>query len=617
MSTDPSDLSLRLFVEDLPLPSQLTENIRRIVVESATNLPSMCEVELFDPDQRLIEEMGLLPGSVITVRAMAGDDPLGQPIFGGRIQTIEVSFDSTIGLFSIVRAYDAGHAMLMGTQTRAFPLMTYAEVAEVVGLESDLVVMATPTPVVNQMVVQSNETNWDFLVRLATEVGFVVAVTFAPELGTPLLTFGPPRAAETAPPPLGIDYAPLAFVVGDGRIISMRATASAAGLAPVASTRGWDQTLAMPSMGEGPTIGETAVNMLLPEELAGEFAPSAQKVSLSRLQANEAATELASEGLALKLAGSYANVELVVRGNPSAKPNEAISLSGVGLLTGEYTITATEHSFQPGLAGYRTLITCSGQEDRSLAGLQGAAQQDTKLTGVYSAIVTDVEDPEQLGRVLLSFPWLSETFVSNWARTVQVGAGPGLGAQIMPEPTDEVLVAFENGQLDSPYVLGGLYSAERQGAVPMEELIEGVPMIRAYTSRDGHQILFNDSPEMTSLTLQTTFGASCVIRMSPETGIQIMTVEEQPIVIQSNADVTINSEGVVLVNAADVTINGEGDCTINAEGDVSLVAEGALQIEALADVNINGGIVSIEADEVFEVVAPVVNISGGIVNLGA
>ena len=159
--------------------------------------------------------------------------------------------------------------------------------------------------------------------------------------------------------------------------------------------------------------------------------------------------------------------------------------------------------------------------------------------------------------------------------------------------------------------------AEREGAVPMEELIEGIPMIRAFTSRDGHQILFNDSPELTSLTLQTTFGASCIIRMSPETGIEILTVEEQPILISSNADVTISSEGVVLVNAADVTINGEGDCTINAVGDVNLVSEGALQIEALADVNINGGIVSIEADEVFEVVAPIVNISGGIVNLGA
>ena len=33
-----------------------------------------------------------------------------------------------------------------------------------------------------------------------------------------------------------------------------------------------------------------------------------------------------------------------------------------------------------------------------------------------------------------------------------------LGWQILPEPTDEVLVAFENGQLNSPYVIGGLYS---------------------------------------------------------------------------------------------------------------------------------------------------------------
>jgi uncharacterized protein involved in type VI secretion and phage assembly len=241
-------------------------------------------------------------------------------------------------------------------------------------------------------------------------------------------------------------------------------------------------------------------------------------------------------------------------------------------------------------------------------GLQDAAEAPFKLNGVYPAIVTDVEDPEMLSRVLLSFPWLSETFVSNWARVVQAGGGEGLGMQIMPEPLDEVLVAFENGQLDSPYVLGGLYSADRLGAIPAAELIQGVPMIRAFTSRDGHQIIFNDSPELSSLMLNTTFGASCMIRLSPETGITIETVEGQPIIINSASEITVNAEGAVMINSAEVSISGEGA--------VEITAAGAVSVEA-SEINLaSEGAVSIESD-VISLVAGEINIAGGIVSLGA
>ena len=74
------------------------------------------------------------------------------------------------------------------------------------------------------------------------------------------------------------------------------------------------------------------------------------------------------------------------------------------------------------------------------------------------AQVSDVNDPEGQGRVTLTFPWLSDDYVSDWARTLQPGAGKGRGAMVVPEVGDEVLVAFEQGDLRRPYVLGGLYN---------------------------------------------------------------------------------------------------------------------------------------------------------------
>ena len=597
-STTAPNLELHLQVDGIPLPESVASKIRRVVVESQLNLPSLCEVEVIDPDQLMLELAGMVPGSLVGVRAVAGGDPVGSAIFSGRIETVEVRYDSTTGLRSVVRAYDLGHGMVSGRSTTSYPFMTYSEVADLLAAEHELIPTVVPHPVVHTAVVQSNESAWDFLVRLAREIGYVVHVQVQALTGLSELYFGPPT------PDGGVETE-----LGDEDIGYLSATVTGSGLASTASTRGWDQTLAAPAMGVAPPITVTAVNPLLPIEFAAEFGATAQRISLERLAANEASAEAASEGLASRLAGAYANLEGDVRGDPRIRPRCSIVLIKAGLLTGEYVVTTAEHSFIPALGGYRTHFTCSGHEDRTIMGLGDAAGTAApKLTGVYPAIVTDVEDPEGLGRVLLSFPWLAETYVSPWARVVQAGAGPMIGTQILPEPLDEVLVAFENGQLDSPYVLGGLYSSERRGAIGAATLVQGVPMKRAFTSRDGHQLIFDDSPETPGIVIQTTFGASCMIRLSPETGITITTIEEQPIVINSAADVTINSEGAVIVNSTDVTINGEAD--------ISISAEGAIEVSAADELNLAATSITIEAEDI-SLLAGEINIAGGIVNLGA
>ena len=57
----------------------------------------------------------------------------------------------------------------------------------------------------------------------------------------------------------------------------------------------------------------------------------------------------------------------------------------------------------------------------------------------------------------LQFPWLDDTYVSDWTRTVQIG-GLGGGGIFPLDVNDEVLVAFDRGALDHPFVIGGLYN---------------------------------------------------------------------------------------------------------------------------------------------------------------
>jgi len=75
-------------------------------------------------------------------------------------------------------------------------------------------------------------------------------------------------------------------------------------------------------------------------------------------------------------------------------------------------------------------------------------------TGVAPAIVVDARDPKGLGRVRVRYPWHERPDDGFWARVATPLGVPIVGAS--PEVGQEVLVAFERGDLRAPYVVGGL-----------------------------------------------------------------------------------------------------------------------------------------------------------------
>jgi phage baseplate assembly protein gpV len=169
-----------------------------------------------------------------------------------------------------------------------------------------------------------------------------------------------------------------------------------------------------------------------------------------------------------------------------------VALANVGeQFAGRYTLTSTRHLFSE-QAGYTTEFAASGRQERSLYGLvTGAAGGRRPVEGLVPAIVSDVRDPLGLGRVRLTFPWLAKDFASGWARTVQIGGGKGRGALVLPEVGDEVLVGFAGGNLDEPYVLGGLHNGQDTTPTTSVDPIDrasGEIAARAFVSRTGHRI---------------------------------------------------------------------------------------------------------------------------------
>jgi len=146
------------------------------------------------------------------------------------------------------------------------------------------------------------------------------------------------------------------------------------------------------------------------------------------------------------------------------------------------------------------------------SGLRG--QEVNKIYGVVIGIVTDNNDPEGLYRVKVKFPWVKESssdytdspdqedFLSTWARIATFMAGPDRGSFWLPEVDDEVLVAFEHGDVRRPHIIGSLWSPVDK-AVHDNKSQGGDNDFRTLFSRSGHVLQFVDTEGEGKIIIQT------------------------------------------------------------------------------------------------------------------
>src|SRR5205807_2147600 len=107
---------------------------------------------------------------------------------------------------------------------------------------------------------------------------------------------------------------------------------------------------------------------------------------------------------------------------------------------GAYTVTRTVHRYDQD--GYMTRFwVTSGQSSGTLGDLlrskNGHEKGGPMTLGCVVGLVTNITDPENMGRVRVKFPWLSEDEESWWCRLVMPMTGAGRGHVYFPEVNDE------------------------------------------------------------------------------------------------------------------------------------------------------------------------------------
>lgn len=194
----------------------------------------------------------------------------------------------------------------------------------------------------------------------------------------------------------------------------------------------------------------------------------------------------------------------------------------------------------------------------AFSGLLGSMDQGDRLHGVAVAIVTNTADPEGLGRVKVALPWMGDDVETTWARVATPMAGNKRGMYFPPEVDDEVLVAFEHGSPDSPYVLGALWNGKD---LPPESNTDGANDRRVIISRSGQVIRFNDKDGEERIEITDADATTSIVINS----------KDHTVTVKAGADITIEAaEGALTLRAREVNVRAEQTMELKADATMTL-----------------------------------------------
>jgi phage protein D len=559
------------------------------VVDENVGLPDLAVLTYRDHDHELLAASRIKIGTPLTVSVVTVESKAPVQLFGGEVTALEADTNrDSNGSFTVIRAMSKAHRLFRGRRVEAFHNVPAATVVRQVARNAGLTVGRVElSPVRYTQLSQVNVSDWEFLQQLAHEHGVTVQVDDKGKLE--LLK---PKPASGAPAPTATS--PLVLRHGD--LLSLRASLTDADQVERVEVRAWDVATKKAFVAVEPAIRSKTAVPDYRDPLAGKR--TTMLVS-DTPYSTQAEADTAARSLAEAVSAGHAEIEAVAHGHPRLRAGLPITLADAGpAFSGRYTATSVRHVIDPD-TGYRSIVTVSGSPDRSLAGLAlggNAPGRSPRMPGLATGIVTDIKEVgrDQRGWVRLKFPWLDDNYVTDWVRTVQWG-GVGGGGVFSPEVNDEVLVGFEQGSLDRPYVLGGLYNGVDQPSphdLPLVDRTSGRVNRRSLVSRKGNRLELLDGLTTSGVRLQTG-DKRLDITLDEKTG---------SIDIRVSGPQGRRVLGSITMNAKGITIDaGLGDLVLKGN---------TVSVEATTSASVNGGTdASVEGRVQAVVKAPIVRIN--------
>lgn len=588
-------------IDGAAMDESMVIRLAEVEISLAFNMPGMFTLRFEDDDLVILKDNKIKLGKAIEISIPKDDenDTL-EVIFSGEVTAIEPEYESGLRTILNVRGYDFGHRLTHGTYIRTFQNSKDSDIVSTMAGEAGLTASVEATTTVHDYVMQYNQTNMDFLRQLArrnnykffidkdkklqfkkaaTTVGSAIALTW----GENLLGFYPRLSLTeqvTEVTVRGWDVANKAAVVG---------TATAASYL---QTIGDEQ--------KGGTAYKTATTK------------DAKHYEVTHTTIDQTYANALAQTVLDELNADYVEAEGLCMGDAQLLPGGTVTIASVNSqFAGTYKLSTVRHIFTR--QGFKSEFSVEGMRPEFMSDLLGNSDEkiltNQTVNGVVPAIVTQNEDPDNLHRVRVKYPWLSDDEESWWARVATPDAGPERGMTFLPEINDEVLVAFEHGDMGRPYVVGRVWNGtDAMPATTAELVASGVVNLRMIKTRSGHILTFDDTDgaELISLIDKTgtnmikiesstnlitidAKGGQAIITMDGEAG-KMKIVTADTFEIESGGAMTLTSGGNMKLDAGSNNVDILGsNITISASGSAEMSAGSSATVSGSSSGTFDGG----------------------------
>lgn len=527
-----------------------TMEIEEARVEQSVVLPDRLVVRILDPDFEILDGTTFAIGKELEIRMGWGDDP--EPISTGEIVAIEVEQPSPEERHTLViTALDKAHRLARSVHVETYLKVSDSDLVRKVASRHGLSAVADTITTKHDHVVQS-ETDYAFMSRLARRNGYDWWVS-----GKKLYF---KESAKTGSGPK--------LVWGETiRTFKARFTSSEA--TDAVEVRGWDVKTKKAIVGthRRESVSTTTADIGEPNAKKATSQFKGERFRGLIPVHDKGHADDAAKAIAVTATSSEVQARGEVLGMPTLKAGVEVTIEGAGnRLNGKYLVTSADH-IMSGRSGYITRFESGGKRAAGLVDLLGRRSDGDALwngSRPVIGLVTNLNDPEKIGRVKVKFPTAGDDIESDWARVMGLGAGKQRGLMILPEINDEVLVVFEHGDVSRPIVIGGLWNGVDKPPLSDTDSIKDKKVLgRTITSRSGNRIELIDGgkPKEEKIVL-TTSGGKAVLELT--------------------------DDGVKLTSDGDITVTGKKKLTLKLTGDAALEAAN-IKIKAQQKIQLEAG----------------------------
>lgn len=565
-------------VEGQELPTQIMDDLFDVTVETHAQLPDMFRIQLHDEQLRWIDEGPFAPGKAVEVSYQPDENAPKTSLIKGEITAVEPEFGEGTHAQLTVRGYDRSHRLHRGTHSRTYLQMTDSDIAQRIAREAKLQADVQPTSEVYEHVLQLNQSDMAFLAGRAQRIGFEVSVV------DNTLRF---RKRPESQPAIELEWGT--------ELLSFRPRLTLAEQVDEVQVKGWDVKNRQAFLGRA-TGGKAAPRIRESRsgaQMASAAFGGARHVVVDRNIASQGEADRLAQAVFDELSAAFLEADGECVGDPRVTAGQFVNLGALGQrFSGTYFVTSATHVYraeQP----YATYFQVAGHRPGTLQALVEPAPAPGRDAVV--GIVTNNKDPQDRGRVKVKFPWLADDIESHWARLVAPGGGPERGVYWLPEINDEVLVMFEQGDVNRPYVLGGLWNGRDKPAAPAGEVLQGGAVrTRILRTRKGHTLTFIDDGADEGIRIRTA-GGHTVMLSDKDREVVVKTTDghvftlsdaDKKLVAKSTGDMELTCQGNLKIGAPMGAIEIQGNT-------YKLSASATGEVKAGAKLTINGATVAI------------------------